>query len=966
MASLSSKAAHQPSNFPIDELDLKSILLQIPGGVVILQAPSVQLIYHNEDAATMFRYPALHTDAFQSFAHSVFHPNGRRYLPEECPITRAFTGETVKQEEILYRRGDRTLGHFLINAVPIRHSDGTVAKVLCTFFDISVQRETERILKETQKKLDLALSGADLALWGLDITTGVNMLDEKPFTLFGYQPGEMNSSFNAWLNLMHPEDKAHALDQWYAHLEGKTPLYEVTARLRTANGEWKWALLRGQVTERDHAGKPLQAAGTVLDIDRLKRTKIALRESEEKLRLTLQCAAIGIATVDVAGRWLSVNPKIVRILGYTENELLEHGNIKNMMHADDCSRYEKLLDSLVQNEKATFIVEQRYFCKDGKLIWVNLTASGVYDVQRQIKYLIHIIEDKTAQKQAEEHLLEMQARLRMATNIARIGFSEWNAQTGALYFSPEWKAQLGYSEEEFNNVREEWESRVHPEDRDRILKHYHNFLDQPFAEFIDEYRMRHKDGSFRWINLHTVALFDDSGKLSKLVSTHQDITEQKRTQEIARQSVQHDALTGLPNRSLLYEFSEHLFASARRSSSQLAVLFFDLDRFKAVNDNYGHNVGDGVLQEVANRLNQLMRAEDVISRLGGDEFVAILSKVRGQDNATSVATKALESLTQPYLIEGFELRLSPSIGISLFPKDGDTLDELIQKADAAMYNVKNSGCGNYQFFSPAYSSGVEQQDNWETRLRSGLEHNEFDLYYQPVLDTSTDAVIGVEALLRWPCTMTDTQIDPSVFIPIAENSGLILPLGEWIFFQACRQHQLWIEQGLPALPVAIHVSPVQFRKKDFTHTLDQAIVATGINPSHLELQITETMVMKDFDNAANVLHVLKQLGLKIILEGVGTGNSNLQQLSQLPIDKLKVARSLVSQLSHDKSCVAITEMILTLGRALGIDVIAEGIESEHELTLLQAHHCYHAQGYHLGRPMPADQFSHWYKRHASH
>jgi diguanylate cyclase (GGDEF)-like protein/PAS domain S-box-containing protein len=965
LTDLSDKTDLRKAQLPINDLELQTVLRQVPGGVVIAEAPSGEIIYQNEEAAHLSRRPLLHSGNFEHDMHTAFHQDGRRYQAEEYPIARALAGHIVTKEEILYRRSDGTPAYFLVNATPIRRSDDIISKVLSTYFDITDQRRAEHALKESEQRLSFALSSAELALWDLDITTGDAVVDEKPFALFGYKPGEINPSFNAWLSIIHADDKRSVLTQWVDHMEGKLPVYEVSVRLRTAQGDWKWALIRGRVTKRDGSGKPIQAVGTLLDIDRMKRAEIALRESEERFHSILQHAAIGIATVAPSGCWLSVNPKISDILGYPEDELLRRGNIKDVMHGADAAHFETSLQALLHNEISMFTVEQRYIRKDGSIIWVHLTASAVLDDRGVVKYLVSVIEDKTARKLAEQQLEEVQAQLRMATQIAQLGFWEWIPRRDEMYFSPEWKAQLGYSDDQLLNRWEEWESRVHPDDLGRVLANINALLAATSSDFIDEFRMRHRNGSYRWISVRCVTLFDGEGRLNKVVGTHLDITEQKMTQENIRLLVQHDALTGLPNRGLLYEFSEHLLAAARRSSSPLAVLFLDLDRFKAVNDTYGHKIGDGVLKEVARRLNQLMRAEDVISRLGGDEFVAILPKIRGKENAASVALKALKSLGQPYLIDGFELHLSPSIGISLFPRDGENLDTLIQKADAAMYKVKNSGCNNFQFFTPRLHGEWQKRIGLESRLRAGLERDEFDLHYQPVIDTRTDTVAGADALLRWP-RAGETPVDPAIFIPIAENSGLILPLGEWILLQACRQHQLWIQQGLPPLSIAVHVSSVQFRKKEFRCMVAQAISVTGVDPTCLEIQIAETTVMNNVDDAAKVMHGLKELGLKISLDGFGTGNSNLRQLSRLPIDKLKVDRSLVRRMSVDKGSRAIADTIIALGRALDIQVVAEGIESENDLYILKQHHCHHAQGFHLGRPMPGYQFVEWYRRQPLH
>ncbi|HEX2531602.1 MAG TPA: EAL domain-containing protein, partial [Burkholderiaceae bacterium] len=479
-----------------------------------------------------------------------------------------------------------------------------------------------------------------------------------------------------------------------------------------------------------------------------------------------------------------------------------------------------------------------------------------------------------------------------------------------------------------------------------------------------EYRRRHKDGTYRWISVRAIPLYDEHGNLYKLIGTQLDITDQKAAQESLLQSAQHDGLTGLPNRTLLYEFAEHLVAAARRSNSRLAVLFFDLDRFKAVNDTYGHKVGDGVLKEMARRLDDLMRAEDVIGRLGGDEFVAVLPKTRSQEDAARVAMKARDALGKPYVIGGIELNLSPSIGISLFPKDGGDIDTLIHNADEAMYEAKKEGYSNIRFFTARADRAPSRQNDFGQRLRLGLEHGEFDLHYQPVIDIGSGQVVGVEALLRWP-RMNGDAARPASLIALAEASGQMLPLGDWILRQACHQHQTWLLHGLPPIAIAVNVSPVQLRRTEFQESIQRVLAATGMDPTFLEIEVTEGTVMKSLARAQDVLQAIKNLGLKIVLDELGTGYSSLVKLSHLPIDKLKISGTLVRHLTSDKSRLAIVDAIVALAVSLGVDVVAEGVESEDDLNALKERRCHHAQGFYLGWPMPGQRFEKWYTQRGS-
>jgi diguanylate cyclase (GGDEF)-like protein/PAS domain S-box-containing protein len=953
------------SQHPASAFRCEELLDEVCAGVIVVDAVSGRMIYRNPRADDLFDGAAAQDGNYDSFVLGAHHTDGTAYQPHEFPIARALAGNIVHDAEVVYRDGTRVDRHLLMRAVPIRDDGGIITEAFASFIDISAQRRAEQENIENRQKLDIALHGAHMMPWSLDIASGTATINEAWFGLLGYTPDQIKPTFNALLSIVHVRDRSHLLHHWHDHMLGRTPSIELSCRLRAATHDWRWVLIRSTIIERDKRGKPLRAVGVFVDMDHAKRTELALYESEQRLRSTLEHAGTGIATVSQAGRWLTVNSRLVGILGHGSDELLRHLSLEDIVHRDDVDMLRSEIRQLVVGDVASFTREVRCVRKDGRTIWTEITLSQVSDELVGVKYLIAVIEDQTDRKFARQQMERAQAQMRMATRIAGLGFWEWDVRSGDVVLSDEWKAQLGYTDQELKIRVADWQNRMHPDDRERVLAYLRDFLDTPTPDYALEFRTRNKDGSYRWNSVRGIPVFDRGGELEKIVGTHLDITEQKAAQEDTRLRAQHDPLTGLPNRGLFYEFSEHLVASARRASTALAVLFFDLDHFKAINDTYGHKIGDGVLKEVASRLSQLMRAEDVIGRVGGDEFVAILPKIASSEHAAVVAAKALESLRQPYRIDGVELRMSPSIGVSLYPKDGDNIDMLIQRADAAMYQVKHGERNNYRFFSYEWNESSRQVTVLEDRMRIGLDRGEFDLHYQPVIDTRNGDVVGVEALVRWHQD-GGVQIGPGAFLPVAETSGLIVPLGEWILQQACRQHLEWIREGLPPISIAINVSGAQLRRGEFQHSIGHAISATGIDPTQIEIEVTEGAVMKNYNQAADVLHGLKLLGLRIALDDFGTGYSNLSQLSRLPLDKLKVDRSLVRYLTRDRSSLAITEAIIAMGRSLGIDVVAEGIETEQDLNALREHDCYHAQGFHLGRPMPGPQFMQWYKEHWLH
>ncbi len=468
---------------------------------------------------------------------------------------------------------------------------------------------------------------------------------------------------------------------------------------------------------------------------------------------------------------------------------------------------------------------------------------------------------------------------------------------------------------------------------------------------------RRKDGELIPIEARITVTDTVEGRLG--VSFVSDVTDRKRAEEKLRHAAQHDPLTGLPNRALVYEIGAQLIGGAKRHQHKLAVMFFDLDRFKPINDTYGHRTGDLMLQEVAQRLKRSVRSSDLVGRLGGDEFVAVLTELHSDAHLESIASNLLKCLSEPYRIESLELHTSPSIGISLYTDDGNDIDLLIRRADAAMYHAKNGGRNNYQYFSEEIRSNTANVFALEQRLRRSLHEEDFELAYQPVIDMRNGRLSAVEALIRWR-QPNGAELMPADFIAAAEASGLIHQIGEWVIREACRQHEQWQKTGMPSVRIAVNVSPIQFRSPDFRDRLVSALHSSTMDPSYLELEVTETTVMSRIEEATRTLTWLKEMGLRVALDDFGTGYSSLSHLAQLPIDKLKVDQAFVTHIDSDLRSLAIAETVLALGQKLGVETVAEGIENPGAFSLLRELGCGLAQGYLIGRPMPPDQLREWH------
>jgi len=415
----------------------------------------------------------------------------------------------------------------------------------------------------------------------------------------------------------------------------------------------------------------------------------------------------------------------------------------------------------------------------------------------------------------------------------------------------------------------------------------------------------------------------------------------------------HDALTDLPNRMLLQDRLKQAIELARRQGRQLAVMFMDLDRFKHINDSLGHPVGDQLLQSVAQRLLACVRHSDTISRQGGDEFVLLLSFIEHAEDAALSAQKMLASISQPHHIEGHELHINVSIGISVYPDDGRDAETLIKSADTAMYHAKESGRNNYKFFEQGMNDRAVQRQSIEADLRGALERQEFVLYYQPKINLHSGAIVGVEALIRWRHPERGLIL-PTQFVSIAEDCGLILPIGRWVLREACLQARIWQQTELPRITVAVNTSALEFRDKDFLSNIRATLEDTCLEPIHLELELTESLLMQDAESSDSVLHALSDMGIKLAIDDFGTGYSSLSYLRQFPIDTLKIDQSFVNHMINNADDATIVSAVIGMGKSLNKQVIAEGVETPEQSAFLQGLHCDEGQGYYFGRPVTAE------------
>jgi diguanylate cyclase (GGDEF)-like protein len=452
------------------------------------------------------------------------------------------------------------------------------------------------------------------------------------------------------------------------------------------------------------------------------------------------------------------------------------------------------------------------------------------------------------------------------------------------------------------------------------------------------------------------AIHDREGQAIGAVIVFRDVSVARAMAQQITHSAEHDFLTGLPNRMLLNDRIGQAIASARRHAKQVAVLFLDLDGFKHINDSLGHPVGDKLLQSVAKCLVASVRSGDTVSRQGGDEFVVLLPDLQQPEDAAVMAGRILRDVAEPHLVDQQELHVSTSIGVSVFPDDGADAETLIKNADTAMYQAKENGRQSFQFFKPAMNDRAVERQSIEESLRRALERQEFTLHYQPKVNIKTGAITGAEALIRWTHPSRGS-ISPAQFIPIAEDCGLILPIGRWVLRHATEQAQAWVDAGLRPTTMAVNVSAMEFRDDDFVRGLFAILDESRLNPRALELELTESVLMKRVASTAFILQNLRKRGVQVAIDDFGTGYSSLSYLRKFPIDTLKIDQSFVRQIASADGDAAIVTAVIGMARSLKLKVVAEGVETFEELEFLHGHHCEEAQGYYFGRPVPAEQFA---------
>lgn len=555
---------------------------------------------------------------------------------------------------------------------------------------------------------------------------------------------------------------------------------------------------------------------------------------------------------------------------------------------------------------------------------------------------------------AEDALRESEKRYELAARGANDGLWDWDITANKIYFSPRWKAMLGYDEDEVKDPPEEWFNRVHPDDRKRVESEIASSIGTPASHFICEYRMLHKDGTYRWMLSRGLAVKNESGIVDRMAGSQTEITERKIAEEQLIHDAFHDTLTGLPNRVLFMDRLKHADRRAARHKDYIfSVLFVDLDRFKVVNDSLGHTIGDQLLVAVSQRLEECLRPGETVARLGGDEFAILLEDIKSNNDVEHIINRIKHKVELPFNLSGNEVFTSASIGISLSAAGYVNPEHMLRDADIAMYHAKLNGRARYEIFDEKMHAHVVARLQLETDLRHAIENHEFHLNYQPIMLMDTGKIKGFEALVRWNHPNRGL-IMPGEFISIAEDTGMILSLGKWVLEEACRQLSIWQKQVACDISMGVNLSIKQFTP-NLVSTVKNAILNAGIRPESLILEITESMIMENAESASKLLAELKVLNVKLHIDDFGTGYSSLSYLHQFPLDALKIDRSFIAKIGIDNDeKLEIVKAIASLANNLNLEVIAEGVETIEQLAHLRHLNCKNMQGYLFSKPLDVE------------
>jgi diguanylate cyclase (GGDEF)-like protein/PAS domain S-box-containing protein len=914
------------------------------GDIILLRDPGTgKIIDANARATELLGYSP---EELRKLNFSDMSSDVPPYTSQEAMnwLARARQGETPTFE---WRAKKRDGSLLWLEISPRRAEIGGSPYILVLARDITARKQADAALQESEERLRTFVDNASAIVWIKDLDGRFLMVNRHTEKMLGRSQEQLLGRTVAEI---FPQSEAEAFsgNDRKVLLAGTTLAFDETSQFK--DGTHTFYSVKFPL--RDAAGR-INALGAICtDITERKKTEAQFERERAFLRSLVQTIPDLVWLKDPDGVYLTCNPQFERFFGAKEADIV--GKTDYDFVEKELADFFRLNDrEAMAAGKPRINEEWITYAEDGHRGLLEVIKTPMRDASGRLVGVLGVGRDITEHRQAEDAVRKSEQRYRSLFDNMLEGY----AYCRMLYEDgrPQDFIYLEINEAfcrltGLRDVIGKKVSEVIPGIRDsnpELFEIYGRVARTGKPERFEAYVKPLKI----WFSLSVYGAGEDC-----FVAVFDNITERKAAEAQIEFLAYHDQLTGLPNRLLARDRFEQAAAYAERSSSKVAVTYLDLDHFKTINDVLGHAVGDALLREVAERLQQCVRDTDTVSRQGGDEFLIVLPEIHDTDSIAAATTKMLDQLARPFHIDDHDLSSSVSIGATVYPDDGKDFDTLLKKADTAMFHAKEAGRNTCHFFDQQMNVEANERLRLRNSLHQALERNEFAVHYQPQVELASGMLVGAEALLRWNHPELGL-IAPDRFVPIAEDSGLIVPIGEWVLREACRQAAAWQGAGLSELVMAVNLSAVQFKRGNLEKTVVAALNESGLEPQFLELELTESILIRDTENVLQTVRQLKLLGIRLSIDDFGTGYSSLAYLSRFAVDKVKIDQSFVRGLTSSASDAAIVRAIIQMARSMGLRTIAEGVEEQQLFDYLRAHHCDEAQGFHIGRPMPADEFA---------